>query len=323
MPTLTLWTNHRFEPADLDRFTREAAPHRVVVSQVTSKSNLVAGPRDPAALHAEILYGQPSVEDVLESTKVRWVQLTTAGYTRFDDPKILNAIRDKGIAFCNASKLYDEPCAQHVVAMLLASARAIPQCARDQVQHSWNYLPLRGQSFLLSGQTVAIVGYGAIARRVVELLTPYNLSITAFRRTVRGDENCPTLPTDQFDQHLPNADIVINILPSSPSTTNFFSADRFARMKPGAIYINIGRGDTNDQDALAQSLHSNHLFRACLDVTSPEPLPKDHPLWSAPNLLITPHTAGGTFDEPKRMLDHVLTNLRRFDRGERLVDRIV
>lgn len=320
---MTIWTNHRFDAADFDRFTREAAPHRVVVSQVTSKSNLVAGARDPAALDAEILYGQPNIQDVLESTKVQWVQLTTAGYTRFDDPKILGAMRDKGIAFCNASKLYDEPCAQHVVAMLLASARAIPQCAREQINHSWNYLPLRAQSFLVGGQKIAIVGYGAIARRVVELLAPFNVSMTAFRRSVRGDENCPTLPTDQLDDYLPHADVVINILPSSPSTTNFFSAQRLAKFKPGAIYINIGRGDTNDQDALAQALHDGRLSRACLDVTNPEPLPKDHPLWSAPNLLITPHTAGGTFDEPRRMLDHVLTNLRRFERGEKLVDRIV
>jgi phosphoglycerate dehydrogenase-like enzyme len=319
---LTIWTNQHFDDADLARLRAEASPHRVVVSAATSKSNLVAGGRDPAALEADILYGQPHVQDVLESTRVKWVQLTTAGYTRFDRPEIFDALRAKLIAFCNASALYDEPCAQHVVAMLLAMARAIPQAALDQPHARWNYLPLRGQSFLLGGQKVLIVGYGAIARRVVELLAPYRLDITAFRRSVRGDENCPTLPIDQFGAHASAGDIVINILPSSPSTANFFNADRLAKLMPGAIYINIGRGDTNDQDALASLLQSGHLSKAFLDVTNPEPLPKDHPLWTTPNCHITPHTAGGTFDEPNRMLQHFLTNLKRYEQGETLIDRI-
>jgi phosphoglycerate dehydrogenase-like enzyme len=323
MQPLTIWTNQYFEPELAEQLARAAHPHRVVTSPKTSKSNLVAGDRDPTTRDADVLYGQPHVMDVIESPRCKWVQLTTAGYTRFDKPETYAAMREKQIAFCNASALYDEPCAQHVAAMLLGMARAIPQAALDQPQAVWNYLPLRGQSFLLNGQKTLIIGYGAIARRVVELLSPYRLDITAFRRSVRGDENCRTLRIDDLDQHLAEAQILINILPSSPSTTGFFSSDRLRKVRPGAIYINIGRGDTNDQDALVAAVKSGQLSKVFLDVTAPEPLPASHALWSTPGVHITPHTAGGTADEPDRMIAHFVANLRRFERGETLVDRIV
>ncbi len=323
MKPLTIWTNQNFNDANLTFLRQQASPHRVMVSATTSKSNLVAGGRDPAALQSDILYGQPNIDDVLQSDRIQWVQLTSAGYTRYDKPELFAAMKAKQIAFCNASSLYDEPCAQHVLAMLLSLARAIPAAALDQAAAKWDYLPLRGQSFLLRGQKIALVGYGAIARRLVELLAPFKLDITAFRRSVRGDENCPTLPIDQLDAALPHADFVINILPLAESTRDFFNLDRILRIKRGAIYINIGRGDTNDQLALVSALSEQRLAHVFLDVTSPEPLPKDHPLWTTPHAHITPHTAGGTFDEGKRMIEHFIANLQRFENGDKLVDRIV
>ncbi|MBC7782372.1 MAG: D-2-hydroxyacid dehydrogenase [Burkholderiales bacterium] len=322
MEPLAIWTNQKLDPASADLMRRLTAPHRVIEARATSASNLVAGSRDPAALDAEVLHGQPSVEDILESTKVRFIQLSSAGYTRYDRPDLLDNLKSRGIAFCNASSLYSEPCAQHALAMLLSIARAIPQAVREQADAHWNYLSLRGQSFLLHGQKVVIAGYGAIPRRLVELLAPYSLDITAFRRTVRGDETVRTLPISEIDDHLPHANIVFNILPAATSTNRFFDRDRLMKFKPGAIYLNIGRGDTNDQDALAELLKSNHLSRVFLDVTSPEPLPKDHALWTIPTCHITPHTAGGTFDESHRMVEHFASNLGRFARGERLTDQI-
>ncbi len=323
MNPLTIWTNQHFGSESADLLQKYAAPHRILFASGASKSNLVGGGRDPATAEADILYGQPHVQDILESARVKWVQLTSAGYTRYDQPATFDALRAKNIVFCNASSLYDEPCAQHVVAMLLSLARAIPQTAIDQPNAKWDYLPIRSKSFLLDGQKTLIVGYGAIARRVVELLSPYKLDITAFRRSVRGDENCPTLPIDQIDSHLTQAQIVINILPASASTTRFFDAERINKIKPGAIYINIGRGDTNDQNALVAALKEGRLAKVFVDVTSPEPLPPDHPLWTTPNAHITPHTAGGTVDEAKRMIEHFIANLKRYEKGEKLVDRLV
>ncbi|HEX8341869.1 MAG TPA: NAD(P)-dependent oxidoreductase, partial [Tepidisphaeraceae bacterium] len=192
----------------------------------------------------------------------------------------------------------------------------------DQRDQKWRYLPLRAQSTILGGQKTLVVGYGAIARRLIELLQPFHLNVTAFRRKPRGDEAAPTLPIDELDAHLGDARIVINILPLSDETSGFFDAGRFARFHPGAFYLNVGRGDTNDQDALADALESGLVAAAYLDVTSPEPLPTDHRLWHLPTCHITPHTAGGSHDEPRRMIAHFVENLERFTSGKEPIDRI-
>jgi phosphoglycerate dehydrogenase-like enzyme len=111
-------------------------------------------------------------------------------------------------------------------------------------------------------------------------------------------------------------------LPESASTRRFFDSERFGQFKPGARYYNIGRGPTTDQEALRTALTSGRLAAAYLDVTDPEPLPPDHPLWSLPNCYITPHTGGGHVTEPIRTVQHFIDNLRRYERGEPLVDRV-
>jgi phosphoglycerate dehydrogenase-like enzyme len=126
-----------------------------------------------------------------------------------------------------------------------------------------------------------------------------------------------------LDAELAAADQVINILPENPQSRGFFDAERFAQMKPGTVFHNIGRGTTVDQEALATALECGHLAAAWLDVTDPEPLPDGHRLRSAPNCFITPHTAGGHADEGGTAVRHFLENFGRFERGEALLDRIL
>ena len=114
----------------------------------------------------------------------------------------------------------------------------------------------------------------------------------------------------------------MNILPASHETSNFFDKTRLARFKAGSRFYNLGRGDTVDQSALIDALNAGRLGSAYLDVTSPEPLPSDDPLWTARNCYITPHTAGGTHDESDRQIAHFVDNLKRYERGEALRDRI-
>ena len=320
---LTIWSNQGFHDAEGAYLAESVKPHTLVWSTNRDKNVLKAGSTDPAAREADILYGQPHPEDVLGSSRVKYVQLTSAGYTNYDKPEFLGELKRRGVIFCNASGLYDEPCAQHAAAQLLAMARALPMAVEQQAKRHWDMPPVREKSFLLGGQKVLLVGYGAIAKRLAELLAPYRFDLLAFRRSPKGNENVKTLPIDTIDQHLPTADVVISILPASASTKHFFDAARFARFKRGAVYQNIGRGDTNDQLALVDALKSGQISQAYLDVASPEPLPADHPLWQTPNCHITPHTAGGTFDEHRRMADYFLANLRRFDRGEPVINRIV
>src|SRR5207244_2999610 len=137
-----------------------------------------------------------------------------------------------------------------------------------------------------------------------------------------GKEVVPTYPESDIEKYLPQADHVMNLLPGGIPTGNFMNAQRLALMKSSAIFYNIGRGGTVDQDALLAALRENHIAAAYLDVTAHEPLPPEHPLWTTRNCYITPHTAGGHQDEFERLMTHFLNNLRRFTSNQELVDRV-
>ena len=270
----------------------------------------------------EILFGQPDPQKALAVPELKWIQVTSAGYTRYDTPEFREALRAKGATLTNSSSVFDEPCAQHLLAFLLAFARRLPE-ARDEQNggRDWSVERRRLDSRLLQDGKLLIVGYGAIARRLVELLKPFGMSIVAVRRAPKGDEAVPTFPIDELDRLLPEADYVANILPANADTDGLFGRAEFARMKDGAFFTNIGRGTTVDEDALMAAL--DRLAGAYLDVTDPEPLPKDSPLWSAPKVFITPHTAGGHRGEEVRLVRHLLENLVRFRKGETLADRVM
>ena len=270
----------------------------------------------------EILFGQPDPEEALALPDLRWIQVTSAGYTRYDTDEFRARLEAKGAILTNSSSVFDEPCAQHLLSFLLALARRLPQAFDEQLGgRNWTSARMRVDSHLLQEGSLLLVGYGAIARRLVELLKPFGMEIKAVRRTPTGDEAVPTFPLEALDRLLAESDTVVNILPANASTHRLFNADKFARMKDGAVFLNVGRGTTVDQDALLAVLP--RLGGAYLDVTDPEPLPKDHPLWSAPNLYITPHTAGGHRGEEVRLVRHFLANLERFGRGEELKDRVM
>jgi phosphoglycerate dehydrogenase-like enzyme len=321
---LTIWCNTKFAEPIMARLEAAVAPHRLVVASAQQASNLVGSDRDPALADADVAFGQPNPDQVLELPRVRWVHLTTAGYTRYDNDRFKTGLRSRGGMLTNSSGVYDEPCAQHILAMMLALARRLPDALRDQDgPRSWPYLPIRSRSHLLLGQTAMLYGYGAIARRLVELLEPFQMNLVGVRRSPRGDETIRVVTDGDADLLLPHADHVINILPASHETEHCFDAKRFARFKPSAIYYSVGRGSTTDQEALRAALERRQFAAAYLDVTTPEPLPPDHPLWRTPNCYITSHTAGGHTTEFERLADHFVANLKRFERGEPLADRVI
>ena len=320
---LTIWCNTKFAPPIMDRLQAALASHRLVVASSQQTSNLVGSDRDPALADADVAFGQPDPEQVRELPRIKWVQLTTAGYTRYDNDRFRAGLRSRGGALTNSSSVYDEPCAEHLLAMMLGLARRLPDALLDQHgPRAWPYLPIRSRSQLLLGQSALLYGYGAIARRLVELLAPFRMNLIGVRRNPRGDEPIRVVTNEEADALLPQADHVINILPASDETEGFFDADRLARIKPTGIYYSVGRGSTTDQQALRVALQRKQ-FAAYLDVTTPEPLPPDDPLWRTPNCYITPHTAGGHTTEFERLADHFLANLERFEAGEPLTDRVI
>lgn len=273
---------------------------------------------------AEIIFGFTTSAAAQTAPALRWIQIPAAGYEKFDNAEARDWLQSHNIALTNSSSVYNEPCAQHVLAMILALARRLPEAQQTQATtRAWPQWETRSELRLLNGQTVLLLSYGAIARRLCELLAPLQMNLIAVRRTPTGNEGIQTITETDLREYLPTADHVINILPANPQTTGFMNADRFAAMRRGAIYYSIGRGTTTNQGALSDALHAGQLSFAYLDVTDPEPLPPEHPLWTAPNCHITPHTAGGHHNEHERLVELFLANLKRFAAGETLLDRIV
>jgi phosphoglycerate dehydrogenase-like enzyme len=314
---LKIWCNAAYDEATLALLQAGTAAHEL---------HCVRGGETAEALlaEAEVLLGQPPVDVLARAAKLRWLHVDTAGYERYDHAELRAELHRRGVVFTNSSSVYDEPCAQHVVGLMLSLARRLPQAAAEQAgARAWRFSELRNQSYLLCGQTAVLLGYGAIARRLVELLTPFRVKLLALRRQPRGDETIPIFTEEELPAALAQADHLINILPANATTRQFVTAERLRALKPGAIFYNIGRGSTVDQPALLAALASGQLSAAYLDVTDPEPLPPEHPLWSVPNCFITPHTGGGHRGERARQVNHFLTNLQRFTSGEPLLDRVV
>ena len=315
---LHIWCNFPFYEDLADELRARTAPHQLTLVEPT-----VEAPA-PGEAPPQILLGQPRPEYLLKN-ELRWVEITSAGYAPYDRDDLRESLRQRRILLTNTSSVFDEACAQHLLAMILALARELPRCLENQRgAREWLHDETRrGRRFLLNGQVAILYGYGAIARRLVELLRPLGLNLFGVRRTARGDENIRMLTPNEADEQLAQADHVINILPTNNATAQFFDADRFARCKSGARFYNIGRGTTVDQAALIAALRSGQLEAAYLDVTDPEPLPPEHPLWDAPNCFITPHIAGTHDREQARLLEHFLKNLAAFVAGSALIDRVV
>jgi phosphoglycerate dehydrogenase-like enzyme len=321
---LTIWTNTKFDPAVTQLLHDGTRAHRLVTSAAPSTSVLVAGQTDPALASADIAFGQPDPVDCLRYPNIKWVEVSTAGYTRYDTPEFLETFRTRGSAFTNASAVFADPCAQHVLAMMLSLGRQLLPSHRDQLtDQSWHYEERRYHSRLLTGQSVLMLGYGAIGRRLTELLAPFGMTLYALRRQTRSETGVRIVPETELTRVLPLVDHIVNILPANPATAGYVNARRLACCRPTAKFYNVGRGTTVDQPALAEALRSKKISAAYLDVMDPEPLPPAHELWTTPNCYITPHTAGGRHDQDETIVRHFLQNLAAYESGGAMTDRVV
>jgi len=320
----TIWCNIDFtatQESERELLLKGVGSHRLITFAPNQDGR--EGESRAVLRTADIGFGYPDAQAVAECARLRWVQLHSAGYTTFDLSDIKQALTRRGMILTNSSDVYDEPCAQHLLAMITSVARGLPLALDVQRgDKSWPVSAMRPTLRLLNEQTVLMLGFGSIARRLTELLLPLKMNLIAVRREISGDEPIPINKSSAVDEFLPTADHVVNILPANEQTKNFLSAERLAKLKPGAIVYNIGRGSTLDQTALIKELRSGRIAAAYLDVTDPEPLPPEHPLWETPNCYITPHLAGGCDREKKRQVEHFLDNLRRFEQGQPLRNSI-
>lgn len=324
MPEFAVFSDTDLPPSAKDLLQNSLFPHKIILPSNPSLSLLTNADSDPGFLFADIAFGQPNINDILNSKKLKWIQISSAGFTRYDTEDFRNEMKERGIIVTNSSSVFTEPCVEHVFAFMLASARNLPDALNARIKNADPEWPrFRHESKLLTGQNVLILGYGSIAIRLVEVLKPFRMKITGMRRKKRGDESIPIIGSEDLPKALREADHIINILPDNLDSKYYFNSDRFRDCKQGAVFYNIGRGATVDQVALYESLRSNHLAAAWLDVTEPEPLSEDHPLRSLKNCFITPHVAGGYQEEFTDLVRHFLENFRRFQKGENLLDRIM
>lgn len=227
-----------------------------------------------------------------------------------------------GVAVCNARGAHDAAVAEWVVGAILAMQRRLPDHLRAQEQGLWREIvrddewqpPYAGD---LEGATVLIVGHGSIGIAVERRLEPFGVEVRRVARHRRDGVE----PVDGLPGTVGLADIVVLLVPLTEETELLFDAAMLARMKPGALLVNAGRGRVVDQSALVGALNGGRL-RAALDVTDPEPLPAGHPLWSAPNLLLTPHMAGDTPRRYRRSWRLVGEQVQRLRGGESLLNQV-
>jgi phosphoglycerate dehydrogenase-like enzyme len=243
---------------------------------------------------------------VARMPKLRVLQLLTAGYDH-----VLAYLRDSclrdGVTLCNAQGVHDASTAELAVALTLASLRGIPRFARAHLTGEWTF------DFYdaLADRTVLIVGYGGVGKAIERRLAGFEVDVLRIARTAREGVHS----IDELPDLLPDADVMILAVPLTDETRGLVNAGLLRQMKDGALLVNVARGPVVDTTAL---LAEAGRVRAALDVTDPEPLPPDHPLWQAPGVLISPHVGGSSSAFPPRALRLIAAQLHRYAAGESL-----
>jgi phosphoglycerate dehydrogenase-like enzyme len=264
---------------------------------------------DPEEAEAIVWLGPASgLSDVLHEN-VRWVQLHSAGVEGWMDGGLIDERR----IFTSAAGAYAETVAEHALALMLAGARRLHECARAT---EW------GSRFgrLFAGSTVVILGAGGIGRALIRLLEPFNtrvLAVTRSGRQVPGTTE--SLSADEADKVWPEGDFFVVAAPATAATSKMIGARQLEAMQSHAWVVNVARGSLVDTEALAEALSAGSIGGAALDVTDPEPLPDGHPLWTEPRALITPHSANPPDALVRRLVERVEENVARFKAGDDLL----
>jgi phosphoglycerate dehydrogenase-like enzyme len=218
-----------------------------------------------------------------------------------------------GVTLCSARGARDRAMAEWVVAAILADVKQARTCAVQQARRDWRPVTMGD----VCGLRVLVLGYGAIGRELAALLNSFDSEIVGVARRARDGVH----GIDELTDLLPGADVVVNLLPLTESTRGSFGARELGAMREGALYVTAGRGATTDTAALVASLQAERI-RAVLDVVEPEPLPADHPLWTAPGVMISPHSAGDSPAAARAAWALAARQLRRYAAGEEL-DNVV
>ncbi len=291
-------------------------------AQVEAVAYDPAVPVPPAHLDADALVAWANGSGTLAAVadrmpNLRWVQSLYAG-----SDAVLAAGFPSGVVLTGGVGLHSRPVAEHTLALILTLVRRLPAARQAQHEHRWatelgGHQPLHpaGPVTTLLGARVLVWGFGAIARTLAPMLTALGADVRGVARSAGERDGYAVVAEDALDEALARADVLVMILPSGDATDQALSAQRLAALPQHAYVVNVGRGPTVDEEALLAALRQGRLAGAAVDVTAREPLPAGSPLWTGPNLLITPHAAGG---RPVGSGDLIAENIRALLAGESL-----
>ena len=281
-----------------------------------------AQPTAEALTDVEVMLGQVKLEAMRAAPKLRWVQHLAAGVDGFTSRA---DEFPQGVALTSLSGAYGQSISECVLTMVLSLYKKFPLYRDNQAAARWHD---EGRQLSPVGKRLLILGAGNIGSAVARLFRPFGCRITGVRRVPRDlpPEFDEMITLDALEDVLPRADIIVCALPNTPATAGLFSRERLALLHEDAVLINVGRGNLIDCAALAERLNAGLLLGAGLDVTDPEPLPADHPLWRCKNALITPHITGGCFGHLQATEDFMFNlcrdNLIRYRDGAPLLNRV-
>jgi len=303
---------------------RADSPDRLAPFRAAAPGVEFVAARDEAAAlalvgDADALIGWCNPELVAAGKRLRWIQLFSAGA---GPCSAIPAVGERGIVVTNMQRISGPQIAEHSLAMLLAFTRGLNAWLPRQRKAEWDEesFPMQ-KMWELKGRTLLVVGLGGIGTELAVRADGLGMRVIATRASAA--EKPPFVAhvgrPDELLKLAAEADVVVNCTPLLPSTTDLFDAKFFAAMKPGGYFINVGRGRSVVQDDLVAALKSGQLAGAGLDVTEPEPLPADHPLWQLPNVIITPHVAATSDRVLARVFLLARENTRRYAAGDRLL----
>lgn len=248
--------------------------------------------------------------------KLKFVQSISAGTDQYDRA----AFQAKGVRLASAAGVNANAVAEHAMAMILSVERHIVSGRDNQAKAFWRPMlsEIATREAELTGRTMVIVGLGRIGSRLAHFAKAFDMRVIGVKRdpSIGGAGVDRIVATADLATVLPEADILVLACPLTPQTENLIDAKALAAMKPSALLVNVARGKVVDEDALTAALKAGRLRAAALDVTREEPLPASSPLWTMPNVLLTPHTAGETQAYEDNVIDILVENLDRLSRGD-------
>ncbi|MDR2101008.1 MAG: D-2-hydroxyacid dehydrogenase [Treponema sp.] len=304
----------RIIPRLVERLREAGAGREVLCS---SDSAAIPAEIEKVLDKIEIAVGFVPWDLVSRMPRLGWVQLWSAGADGLQSRPELKSLP---FQLTNTSGIHKQQITEHIFGLLLAWNRCFPRVFAARQRREW----LRvgdGDVSVLSGKTMLILGYGAIGEQTARTALVFGMQVIGLRRRLgkpATERGIRLEPGTKLRELLPQADVVVNILPHTQDTTKLFGRAEFAAMKKTALYVNVGRGATTDEEALIEALKNKTITGALLDVTQKEPLPGDSPLWDLENLILTGHYGGMHPDYSALALEVTLDNLRRYVKGEPL-----